>query len=109
MEKRTDRYLSTLRSHIEAMGGPLEVVARFPDGAVKISNLSDLRSTAWVKTAMGTCVSSPQRATRRTRQRWSPTHSQDDRSHSVRKGMADPVHVHRLARELIDTSPAFLF
>ncbi|MBS7351220.1 MAG: XRE family transcriptional regulator [Comamonas sp.] len=46
MEKRTDMYLSTLRSHIEAMGGKLEVVARFPDGAVKISNFSDLDSTA---------------------------------------------------------------
>jgi DNA-binding XRE family transcriptional regulator len=42
IEKRTDMYLSTLRSHIEAMGGELEVVARFPDGAVKISNFSDL-------------------------------------------------------------------
>ncbi|MBM4180244.1 MAG: XRE family transcriptional regulator [Betaproteobacteria bacterium] len=44
LEKRTDMYLSTLRSHIEAMGGQLEVVARFPDGAVKISNFSDLGS-----------------------------------------------------------------
>jgi hypothetical protein len=35
-------YISTLRSHIEAMGGELEVVARFPDGAVKISNFADL-------------------------------------------------------------------
>ena len=42
MEKRTDMYLSTLRGHIEAMGGELEVVARFPDGAIKISNFSDL-------------------------------------------------------------------
>ncbi len=42
MEKRTDMYLSTLRSHIEAMGGQLEVVARFPDGAVRISNFADL-------------------------------------------------------------------
>ena len=42
LEKRTDMYLSTLRSHIEAMGGHLEVIARFPDGAVKISNFSDL-------------------------------------------------------------------
>ena len=42
IEKRTDMYLSTLRSHIEAMGGELEVVARFPDGAVKISNFSEL-------------------------------------------------------------------
>jgi hypothetical protein len=42
MEKRTDMYLSTLRSHIEAMGGQLEVVARFPDGAVKIRNFVEL-------------------------------------------------------------------
>lgn len=42
MEKRTDMYISTLRSHIEAMGGELEVVARFPDGAVKINNFTDI-------------------------------------------------------------------
>ena len=42
IEKRTDMYLSTLRSHIEAMGGQLEIVARFPDGAVMISNFSEL-------------------------------------------------------------------
>lgn len=42
MAKRTDMYLSTLRSHIEAMGGQLEVVARFPDGVVKISNFAEL-------------------------------------------------------------------
>ena len=46
IEKRTDMYISTLRSHIEAMGGELEVVARFPDGAVKISNFSDLDCAA---------------------------------------------------------------
>lgn len=45
LEKRTDMYLSTLRSHIEAMGGELEVIARFPDGAVKISNFADLGSS----------------------------------------------------------------
>ena len=42
LEKRTDMYLSTLRSHIEAMGGELDVIARFPDGAVKISNFGEL-------------------------------------------------------------------
>jgi DNA-binding transcriptional regulator YiaG len=45
LEKRTDMYISTLRSHIEAMGGELEVVAKFPDGAVKISNFGDIGST----------------------------------------------------------------
>jgi len=46
IEKRTDMYLSTLRSHIEAMGGQLEVVARFPDGAVRIGNFADLGGKA---------------------------------------------------------------
>jgi len=42
MEKRTDMYISTLRSHIEAMGGELEIIARFPDGNVRISNFSQI-------------------------------------------------------------------
>jgi ribosome-binding protein aMBF1 (putative translation factor) len=42
MEKRTDMYISTLRSHIEAMGGQLEITAHFPEGSVKISNFSHL-------------------------------------------------------------------
>ena len=42
LEKRTDMYISTLRSHIKAMGGELEVVARFTDGNVKISNFSQI-------------------------------------------------------------------
>lgn len=48
MEKRTDMYLSSLRSHIEAMGGHLEVVARFPDGVVKIIKFADIESDATV-------------------------------------------------------------
>lgn len=31
LERRTDMYLSTLRRFVEAMGGELEIVARFPD------------------------------------------------------------------------------
>ncbi|MGP0061953.1 MAG: XRE family transcriptional regulator [Beijerinckiaceae bacterium] len=31
MEKRTDVLLSTLRSYVEAMGGELDIVARFPN------------------------------------------------------------------------------
>ena len=42
LEKRTDMYLSSLRSHIEAMGGELEIVARFPDGLVKITNFTEI-------------------------------------------------------------------
>jgi DNA-binding XRE family transcriptional regulator len=42
MEKRADMYVSNLRRFIEAMGGELDIVARFPSGAVKISNFADL-------------------------------------------------------------------
>ena len=43
LEKRTDMYISTLRSHIEAMGGNLEILAHFPDGTVKIANFSGIQ------------------------------------------------------------------
>jgi len=45
MEKWTYMYLSTLRSHIEAMGGELDIIARFLDRMVKISNFAELGST----------------------------------------------------------------
>lgn len=45
LERRTDCYVRTLRSYIEAMGGELDIVARFPDGgAVKISQFSNLKT-----------------------------------------------------------------
>ena len=45
LERRTDCYVSTLRSYIEAMGGELDIVARFPGGdPVKISQFSDLKT-----------------------------------------------------------------
>lgn len=40
MEHRTDMYIGTLRDYIRAMGGDLEIVAKFPDGSVKISNFT---------------------------------------------------------------------
>jgi ribosome-binding protein aMBF1 (putative translation factor) len=43
LEKCTDIYISTLRATIEAMGGTLDIVARFPDGTVKITNFSSIR------------------------------------------------------------------
>jgi DNA-binding XRE family transcriptional regulator len=42
LERRSDLYLSTLRGYIEAMGGELYVVARFPDRVVRIDLLSSL-------------------------------------------------------------------
>jgi transcriptional regulator with XRE-family HTH domain len=41
MERRADMYISTLRDFIAAMGGELEITARFPDGAVKIQQFED--------------------------------------------------------------------
>jgi len=41
LERRTDRYLSTLEKFIEAMGGSLEMYAVFPDGRVKLLQPSE--------------------------------------------------------------------
>ena len=37
LESRIDMYVSTLRKYIEALGGQLEINARFPDGIVRIT------------------------------------------------------------------------
>lgn len=43
LEKRSDMMLSTMRSYIEAMGGSLELVARFPKRApVIITSIRDV-------------------------------------------------------------------
>ncbi len=42
MERRTDMYISTLRSYIEAMGGELNIVARFPEGDVHINQFENI-------------------------------------------------------------------
>ncbi len=44
LERRADVYVSTLRRYIEAMGGELDLVARFPDGetiAVALAAFAD--------------------------------------------------------------------
>jgi len=46
LEKRTDMYISTLRSFVNAMGGDLEIVARFPEGSVRINQFEDLDTGA---------------------------------------------------------------
>jgi DNA-binding transcriptional regulator YiaG len=37
LEQRTDTYVSTLQSYVRALGGELDIVARFPDGCFRIS------------------------------------------------------------------------
>ncbi len=45
IERRTDMYISTLRSYIEAMGGQLDIIARFPEGEVHINQFEDIDGT----------------------------------------------------------------
>jgi transcriptional regulator with XRE-family HTH domain len=42
IEKRTDTYVSTLRSYIEAMGGRLDIIASFPDGQYRIKQFEEI-------------------------------------------------------------------
>jgi len=46
LERRADMYLSSLRRFIEAMGGELEITARFPEGWVRIQLFEELDSEA---------------------------------------------------------------
>jgi predicted transcriptional regulator len=41
LERRTDMYVSNLRRYIEALGGTLEITARFPDGTVTIADVGE--------------------------------------------------------------------
>lgn len=36
LERRSDVYLSSARRYVEAMGGELEITARFPDAAFRL-------------------------------------------------------------------------
>jgi transcriptional regulator with XRE-family HTH domain len=45
LERRADIYVSNLRRYIEALGGSLEITARFPEGSVSIVNFSELAGT----------------------------------------------------------------
>lgn len=44
IERRADMYVSTLRAFIQAMGGDLEIIARFPDRPpVRINQFEELK------------------------------------------------------------------
>jgi transcriptional regulator with XRE-family HTH domain len=50
IEKRSDLYLSTLRSYVEAVGGELTLMVRFPDQPpVFIAGLGEEKSTSKAK------------------------------------------------------------
>jgi DNA-binding transcriptional regulator YiaG len=42
VERRTDMYISTLRSYIRSMGGDLQIRAVFPEGEVIIDQFRDI-------------------------------------------------------------------
>ena len=42
MEQRTDAYISSLRSYIEAVGGKLKITAEFPEGEIGITNFGQI-------------------------------------------------------------------
>jgi hypothetical protein len=42
MENQTDMCLSTIRKYIEAMGGELAIVARSPEGSIKVEKIEGL-------------------------------------------------------------------
>jgi transcriptional regulator with XRE-family HTH domain len=46
LERRADMYVSTLREFISAMGGELEITARFPDGSVRINQFEEVEGEA---------------------------------------------------------------
>ena len=46
VEHQADLYVSTLRRFVEAMGGQLELVARFPDGDSMSVSLAEIREGA---------------------------------------------------------------
>jgi hypothetical protein len=45
-ERRTDMFVSTLRSYVRAIGGDLQIRAVFPEGEVLIDQFKDLNSGA---------------------------------------------------------------
>lgn len=49
IERRSDMYVSNLRRYVEALGGTLEISARFADGAVRISQEADKADDAPTK------------------------------------------------------------
>jgi transcriptional regulator with XRE-family HTH domain len=51
VERRTDMYISTLRSYVRAIGGDLQIRAVFPEGEVVIDQFEDLDEARARRTA----------------------------------------------------------
>src|SRR5579863_5942898 len=46
LEKRADMHVSNLRRYVEALGGTLEITARFPDASVLLSDIGEGKPAA---------------------------------------------------------------
>jgi hypothetical protein len=44
LERRSDMYVGNLRRYVEALGGTLEITARFSDGVVKVADVGRKKS-----------------------------------------------------------------
>jgi len=53
IERRADMYVSTMRRFVEAMGGELEIRARFPEGVVEIDQFGMIASGPAAETPSG--------------------------------------------------------
>ena len=67
LENRSDLLLSTLRSYVEAMGGTLDLVVRFPDRQpVKLATIGVEDEEPLVKALPKKVKASPRKAARKT-------------------------------------------
>jgi len=69
VERQTDMYLSTLRSYVEALGGELEVSARFDDRFVRLNQFAEIEGRMAAEDELpakvaGSATTSDQRGTR---------------------------------------------
>ena len=46
LDRRTDKYVSTLQDFVRAMGGQLKITAHLPEGTVEISQFEAVKKAA---------------------------------------------------------------
>jgi transcriptional regulator with XRE-family HTH domain len=62
LERRPDMYVSTLKNYLEALGGQLEIYARFPDSEpIKITQFETERNEATTSGAASSSANSAER------------------------------------------------
>ena len=94
VERRTDMYISTLRSYIRAIGGDLRIQAVFPDGAVEIDQMQPAAPRAFKFTRLGRRIFVEDRRLRHVaaHQPYAASFSQIDRGKDVGCHCQDAAH-----------------